>query len=220
MGKEIKIVTPTNWSAISLKKWLNLQKDLQTYGDEETSYVACLLHHLCDVKPQWIPQLETETLLNIKTDLFLFMGNNDLPLQRFITIDGVEYGFEPNLSKMKYGAYLDVIKWDTISIDENWHKLMAILYRPVKKKSMGFYDIQPYKGLKNEDKFLEVGMDVHWGALFFFVHILTDLQNDIQNYLMESQEVLPSIKLILQKSGEIIKQSSNLLEEISEPLMK
>jgi len=216
MEKEIKIVVPKNWSAITLKKWLELQKDLKAYGDEENAYVATLLHHLCGVQPQWIHQLETETLLNIKADLFSFMGKNDLPLQRIITIDGVEYGFEPNLSKMSYGAYLDIVKWDNIQIDENWSKIMAVLYRPLTKKNGKMYNIQPYKGIEEEEKFLNVGMDVHWGALFFFVHLLEDLQNDILNSLMESEELHPNIKSILQRSGEIIKQSYNLLEGISE----
>lgn len=214
--REIKIIVPKDWSAISLKKWMALQKDLELYGDEETAYVACLLHHLCNVNPQWIPQLDTETLLNIKSDLYSFIGANDLPLQRIITIDGVEYGFEPNLSKMAYGAYLDAVKWDTIAMNEHWHKLMAILYRPIVKKSGKFYTTKPYEGLVDEEKFLNVGMDIHWGALFFFVHLLTDLQNDILNSLMESQELPPNIKSILIKSGEIITQSSNLLGGISE----
>lgn len=216
MQKEIKIVVPTDWSAISLKKWLELQKDLKTYGDEETSYVACLLHHLCDVNPKWIPQLDTETFLNIKGDLFSFLGRNELPLQRIINIGGVEYGFEPNLSKMAYGAYLDIVKWDTIQIDENWHKVMSILYRPITKKKGSFYNIETYKGGGDEEKFLELGMDIHWGAMFFFVHLLTELQNATLNYLMDSEELPPSTKSILQKSGEIIKRSSNLLEGISE----
>jgi hypothetical protein len=216
MEKEIKIVVPTQWSAITLKKWLELQKDLKTYADEETAYIACILHHLCDVEPQWITQLETDTLLNIKADLFSFMGKNDLPLQRIINIDGVEYGFEPNLSRMAYGAYLDIIKWDNIQIDENWHKIMNILYRPIVKKANNLYDIEPYTGGGGEEKFLNVGMDVHWGTLFFFVHLLEDLQNATLNYLMQSEELPPNIKSILQRSGEIIKRSYNLLEEISE----
>ena len=44
----------------------------------------------------------------------MLLQKTDYPLQRNITIEGVEYGFEPNLSKMPYGAYLDISNFDTI----------------------------------------------------------------------------------------------------------
>jgi len=137
MKKEIKIVVPTQWSAITLRKYLDLQKDLKVYGENEEGYTACLMHHLCDFNLEYLSQLDTETFTHIKNDLVGFMGKTDFPLQKFITINGIEYGFEPNLSKMAYGAYLDIAKYDTFTINEDWAKIMSILYRPVIGKSAG-----------------------------------------------------------------------------------
>ena len=44
---------------------------------------------------------------------------------------------------------------------------MSILYRPVVKKQGDMYAIEPYSGNLNPQPFLNVGMDIHFGALFF-----------------------------------------------------
>jgi hypothetical protein len=209
MKQEIKITVPTQWSAIPLKKYLALQDDIKVYGENEEGYIACLMHHLCGFNVEYLAQLDTETFTHIKNDIVGFMGKTELPLQRFIKINGVEYGFEPNLSKMAYGAYLDIAKWDTFTINENWAKIMSILYRPVTSKVGSLYEIKPYDGDGKEELFLEVGMDVHFGALFFFVRLLTDLPNYILKSLMEEAEIPHNIKSILEKSGKIIPPLSN-----------
>jgi hypothetical protein len=125
-----------------------------------------------------------------------------VPLKRIITIDGVKYGFEPNLSEMEYGAYLDLQAHKEIKIDENWAKIMNILYRKVTNQIGGLYEIETYSGKDNTQKFLDIPMDVHFGAMFFFLHTLMDLLKDTQSSLMEDlSENQPSIRTILQKSG-------------------
>ena len=215
MRKEIEIKVPVNWSAVTLEQYLKLQRDVEVYGDDDVSYTATLLYHLCGVTPSMIPQLPTDTLNSIKSDLRGFMGDNDYPLQKIISINGKQYGFEPNLSTMSYGAYLDITKYETITIDKNWNKIMSVLYRPVKKKSAGLYTIEPYDSEKSEPELFDnIGMDVHFGAMFFFLRTLTDLVNDILNSLKEV-ELPPNIKSTLVKNGEVIKQLYNYQEMIS-----
>ena len=55
MKKEVKINVPTSWKSVTLRQYLKLQKDLVAYGDDDVSYTATLLYHLCGVKPHWIP---------------------------------------------------------------------------------------------------------------------------------------------------------------------
>ena len=211
MKKQINITVPTDWSAVTLKQYLKLLQDLKTYGDTDEGYAAALLHNLCAFPPKYLYSLE---------DIVGFMNKTDLPLQRFIMIDGKEYGFEPNLSNISYGAYLDISKWDTFQIDDNWAKIMSILYRQVIHKTSGLYEIKTYDGYIDDDKFLDVTMDIHFGALFFFVRLLTALPSATLNCLKEMPEVAPHIKSILAESGETIQPLSNSPEEISAILMK
>ena len=201
MKEEVKIVVPKDWSAITLRDYLKFRNDMETYKDNEDAIEAVLFHHLCKMPVEWITQLDIDTYVNIRKDLVQFLNANELPLQQFITIDGVEYGFEPNLSKMSYGAYVDISKYETMEMNDKWADMMSILYRPVKQKVGKFYDIKTYDGNIDGTKFLDLGMDIHWGTLFFLKSLLKDLSKDIQKSLMESMEIPHNIKLILERNG-------------------
>jgi len=165
--KEINIKVPTSYADITLKQYLALQKEMDNYKDDEEAMTAVMLYHLCNLDPLYLKGLAVEDYNTIKSELNSFIGNIELELQKFITIDGIEYGFEPNLSNMSYGAYSDITKYQQIQIDDNWANIMSILYRPVTKKQGDMYAIQSYTGELDEKKFLNVGMDAHFGALFF-----------------------------------------------------
>ena len=208
MIKEIEISVPTSYGDITLKKWIELQKEIKNYEGDDDAITALMLYHLCGLDPKYIKGLSMDAYKTIRTELGAFIQNVKLPLQRFITIDGVEYGFEPNLSKMAYGAYADISKFNTIGIDDNWAKIMNILYRPITKKQGEMYSIRPYTGTTDWEKFLGVPMDVHFGALFFLSNLQTSLLNSILKSSME-QEALRSIRPILEKNGEHIQQLLN-----------
>jgi hypothetical protein len=209
MEKEIKVVVPNKWSAVTLRTYLNMQKDLDSYKDNEDAMTALMFHHLCKVPIDWIQQFDIQTYTNIKSELAQFLGNVEHPLKKIITIDNVEYGFEPNLSNMSYGAYVDISKYDELAINDKWAEIMSILYRPITKKNGQYYDIAVYSGNIDSDKFLDVTMDIHFGTLFFFKDLLKDLLSDTLKSLKDLEEIPHSIKLILERSGDLIARLSN-----------
>jgi hypothetical protein len=219
MVKEVTLSIPQSYGDISLKKWLEFQKELKNYEGDADAINALMLSYLCGLDSEYIVGLSLSDYGMITNELAKFMNNTNLPLQRFITINGVEYGFEPNLSTMTYGAFADITKYNTISIDENWAKIMSILYRPVEKKIKDTYTIKPYTGNIDEKMFLELGMDIHFGCLFFFVNLSTDLLNSILKSTMQMELPL-NIKSTLAKNGELINQLLNLQTETSLKLTK
>lgn len=209
MVKELELKIPTSYADITLKKWLVLQNELKSYEDDEEATVALLLMHLCNLPVEYHTGLNVDDYTMIKNELNSFLTNHELPLQRFITIGGIEYGFEPNLSGMTYGAYLDITKFKDIQIDDNWNKIMNILYRPVDRKAGNTYAIKPYNSSVTPTDFHNVGMDVHFGALFFLYNLLTDLLKDILKSSMV-MDLAPNITPILQRSGHHMLQLLNL----------
>jgi hypothetical protein len=129
------------------------------------------------------------------------MSETKFDLQRIITIDGIEYGFEPNLSNMSYGAYLDISKYDNITIDTNWTKIMAILYRPILSKSGKLYEIKEYTGMEDDTIFLKTTMDINFGCIGFFLHLSKDLALYTLKSLKEGQEMNLLLQSIMERSG-------------------
>lgn len=207
MKKELKIEVPKDYSAITLRKYIELQNDLKTYADDEEAVLAALFWHLCNVDAYTLQKIDKQTIDKIKEQLWAFLGKSDYPLHRTVMIGEVEYGFEPNLSEMAYGAYVDISKYDAMQLDENWAKVMSILYRPVTRKLGALYDIKQYDGKIDDQLWLDVPMSVHFGTYFFFIYTSKELVIDILNSSIQMEEIPANIKLILERSGELIKQS-------------
>ena len=226
MKKEIKIKVPTDYSAINLKKYLRIQKDLDDYKDDEQAQDAFLLFNLCGITPEVARALDNDTVTSIKKDLYKLLNKQDYELQKLITIDGVEYGFEPNLSEMSYGAYLDLSKNESVSIDKDWGKSLSILYRKVVRKQGALYEIEPYnsKTIVDEKKWLDVNMDFHFGCFFFFTRIYKDLLNAIlkssREQALKQETLSPHIKQLLDISGEVINQLQSSQERTLRNLKK
>jgi len=205
---EIEIVVPNDYSAITLRQYLLLQKDIETYQGDEDATNAALFYHICGIDPKVLQQLDTEVFTKVKSQLYSFLGNINFLLKRTTTIEGVKYGFEPNLSKMAYGAYLDLTKFPTMGIYEHWPKILSILYRPIEREVGGLYTISEYKGWKEweTEKWLDVDMEFHFGCFFFFNRLYKDLSLGILNSLRKETEIPLNIKSILERSGEAINQ--------------
>ena len=216
----VKVTIPQSWDEITLETYLKYRKTIDMYkedveAEEDDKSFIIALDILCGIKPDMITQIPMDKLKIIQQDLIGFIGKADFELERFITIDNVEYGFEPNLAEISYGAYLDISKHDTISIDKNWTKIMSILYRPIVKKDKNYYEIQTYTGKEDDSVFLKTNMRVNFGCLFFFINTSKDLQRYTQKSLMAEQEILHLFKSITGKSGEGILRLLNSQTETS-----
>jgi hypothetical protein len=220
MKKQIEIKVPKDWSAVTLKEYLALKKDIDAYKDEPEALIACLFHHLCHMPLEYLQSMDIDVYTKIKDDLLAFIGKTEYPLTKFIEVGGVEYGFEPNLSQIAYGAYVDISKYNSVGIDDKWSEVMSILYRPVVSKGKTLYEIKKYEADIDAERFMNVPMDVHFGAIFFFNSLLKELLSSTLNSLMQEKALPLNIKSILEKNGNLIHHLSNLPTEISSKLMK
>jgi hypothetical protein len=205
MKQQIEIIVPTDWSAITLRKYIELTNDLKNFEGDDEAQTAALFYHLCNLEPNVLPKLDAETYLHIKDDLYSFINDNQLDLKKEILINGVQYGFYPNLSKIEYGAYVDISKYNEMGLDSKWAEVMGILYRPITKRIGSLYEVKAYDGHIDRELWLDVTMDVHFGAWFFFINLSKDLLKGILNYTKE-MGFPPNIKSILERSGEVIQQ--------------
>lgn len=116
-------------------------------------------------------------------DILIQIGkalNQEAEFKQRFKIKGVEFGFHPNLDEMQTSEYVDL---KTIGMDvENYHKVMAILFRPI-IQSDGFknYKISNYEGTKQyADVMKQMPMSIVKGAFVFFYHLSSELRKHIQ----------------------------------------
>jgi hypothetical protein len=110
---------------------------------------------------------------------------------------GRSWGFIPNLDKISTAEYLDIKLYG--SDPESYHKLLAILYRPVKKKisfrrQEDLYSIEDYDGVKYDKEMKEASLEVLFGALSFFFLLSESLKHHlISSMTAQSQKLIDSI---------------------------
>lgn len=140
----------------------------------------------------------------------LFEGEQKLIKQ--FSLNGVRYGFIPQLDEMTLGEYVDL---DTYLGDwDKMHKAMSVLYRPVTYDSGGRYQITEYKGTNDDLKLMP--LDVVLGSLLFFYRLNKELLTATLNYLSKEMEneITTDQRQRLEQSGVGINQSMALLREI------
>ena len=125
------------------------------------------------------------------TDVFSITGiisemfDTKPTLVRKFKMDGVTFGFIPNLDKISFGEYIDLDLY--LGDWENIHKAMAVLYRPIQNSYGNKYNIIPYEP-EGQEAMSNMPMDAVMSSVIFFYHLGIDLSQTMVNYLMEQEE--------------------------------
>lgn len=104
------------------------------------------------------------------------------PFQDRFTLEGIEYGFVPNLDEITIGEYIDLSTYGNSL--ETMNKVMAVLFRPViSSDSFGSYEIASYDGTKNRAEVMKrAPMNIVSGMLVFFC----DLSRELKDHILRS----------------------------------
>ena len=110
-------------------------------------------------------------------------NDDEMQFYNRFTLDGVEYGFIPNLNEISYGENKDIVSYMAEGV-ESYHKSMAVLYRPIVRTSNDTYTISEYKVPNAHESLLkEMPVSVMLGANVFFWNLTKELLQHIPNSL-------------------------------------
>ncbi len=176
-----------------LKRILNINtKELGKIKDKDVDYLINHINKLFDQEHKYIPTFN---------------------------LNGVSYGFIPNLDEITYGENKDVTSY--INEWGNMHKAMAVLFRPLKQKQGHKYLIEEYEGShKYSEVMKEMPLSVVLGAMVFFYNLTNELLNYIPNYLEKEVTKEQTKGQISPENGEAIQNYIHLLKETLQDLKK
>lgn len=214
---KVKIQVPESLREISLEQYQTYNK-INTEQNQNSNF---LLHKtieiFCNLNLQNVIKVEYNSVVKVAkmiNDLF----NQDVKLVPTFTMNGVGYGFIPDLDKITLGEYIDLD--NTLSDWNNMHKAMAVLYRPIKDTLKEKYIIEDYKGSEGAEKYKEMPLDIVMGSILFFYNLKNELLKTTLRYL--NKEAL--MKLTIQQredllgSGDGITRYIDWLEEMQPKL--
>ena len=132
-----------SWSEVKLEDWVKV-----IAAEEKIPSEAALenIKALSDIPEKLIKELSIENVAIILSHLSNVKDDADNSLQKIIKIDGVEYGFHPELSDLTLGEYADLETFLKNGINNHLPEVMAVLYRPITEKKNDVYTIEAYDG--------------------------------------------------------------------------
>jgi hypothetical protein len=219
-----KLKLPKSINDITLKDYQKYMKIYEANKDNDTTGFLDmkLIEIVCGVDlitVNKMPVDEFEAVGNYISELF----KEETPLLRRFKITGtddvtIEFGFIPNLSKISLGEYIDLDNY--LGNVEDWHKAMAVLFRPVPKQwsKKEFYNITEYEGTEKHSYIMqEMPLGIALGAMVFFYRLGMKLSIHTMNFSMkalEEMELSEEQNQLLQESMDGIKASMPSLEEM------
>lgn len=181
--------------------------------DNDTLLKMTIVSIVCELPLDKVSIISMSDINEI-ADSVLNLLNSKPPIEHF-TIDGIKFGFIPNLDAMSGAEFLDAEMYLNVDI----FKTMAVLYRPIKREKNKLYSIEKYKG---SDKYAELMQkapaSAYIGAKVFFSNLAIDLLTIIPAYTLKN--LTSSEVALLEKNGVGISQLTNSLEEIGCDLKK
>ena len=183
-GKVKKFKLISSWEEVTLEKWLKLI-DFETGSktEEATETIAAL----SNIPKQLVKELALKDVAILMSKIAELQQKQDTKLKRIIEIEGVEYGFHPDLDSITLGEYADIETFIKNGIENHLAELMAVLYRPIKEKKNDIYIIDAYDGnirLRTEEM-KKMSAEQVQSALVFFYTLGKELLGILPLYLME-----------------------------------
>jgi hypothetical protein len=215
---KLEIVIPTSLSEIKLGQYIKFLSIVEQ--NEESEFLQHkMIQIFCNVELKYIAQFKRKQIIQIVSTINNLFGNIP-PLKNKFLLNGIEYGFIPNLDDISQGEYVDLENYFNEPKDLN--RAMAVMFRPIKTKLNDSYTIEQYEGSNvYAEKMLDAPLDVVLSSRVFFYHLGNALLKSTLSYLENNQTAQNILsKHNLGNDGDGILQSMHLLKETLGDLMK
>jgi hypothetical protein len=218
-----EIVIPTTLSEIPLMNYQKFIKLVEGSNDEEL-IAQKSIEIFCGLNMQEVLKIKWSDVVGLANHFNQLFQKKTEFKTRF-KIKDMEFGFIPNLEEMSFGEYVDLDH--NIGKVETFHKAMAVLYRPITKKTKDTHEIMPYLGTDEFSGLMKYApLDIAMAASVFFYHLGNDLVQASLTSLEQEMRKNKELKTTIQNglssinSGDGIIQSMHSLKETLQSLMK
>jgi hypothetical protein len=162
--------------------------DFMAAGEDTVSQIQAIT----GLKRDDIRKIDMATIEKIVKAYAEGLKNDEKVFKQFIEIDGIKFGFHPNLKSMTFGEWLDLSELSK-NFPHQLPELMCILYRPVTAEINHQYKIEEYDSdvhLKYAPQMRKMNLANVNAALLFFSTLKNDLVNNTPEYLEQELERL------------------------------
>lgn len=201
----MRIEVPTDLTQITIGQFLKWKHASENSSEEFLPFL--LISIFCNIELNECIKIPKKQFDEILFTIGQALEQEPKHELRF-TMNGIEYGFIPNIDEIKTGEYIDL---DTY-INTDPLKAMMVMYRPIKGKFKDLYNIEDYKGTDGFEIMNDAPASVFLGAKVFFYTLSNELLMCLPSYF--NRVTTAEEKIIMEKNGAGISQLMQSLTEI------
>jgi hypothetical protein len=210
INMKVKFTIPESLADISLMQYQRYM-DIVDKEDDTNFLNLKSVEIFCNLKINNLRAIKAKDYEDILYDLGESFKSKT-PFKRTFKYNDTTFGFIPDLENISMGEYIDLETY--LGTTKDWHKAMAVLYRPVTLERDDMYLIEDYE---TADKYSDImaasPLDIYLGTQVFFYNLGRELSKHIlvssdSLMLMDSQ-----LMRILDGSGDGTAPYMHLLQE-------
>lgn len=187
------VLVPTHINDITLEQYQRFAK-INTEDQDAEFFIHKTVEIFCNVDLKLISKFPLRDARDISEEVVSVLEQN-VPFTDRFTLDGVKYGFIPDLQAMTLGEFIDLE--ESLKDAKDFHKAASVMYRPIRKEFKKLYSIEGYEASTEAHHVMKKApIGVVSAAIVFFYSIVNELLTVSQVF---SQEEKQKIQTTLEK---------------------
>jgi hypothetical protein len=195
----MKIQVPTHINDITLEQYQRFAL-INTEEQDKEFFMFKTIEIFCGVDIALVSKMRLSDAESISNEVLEVLQQN-VPFTNKFELDGVKYGFIPDLQAISLGEFIDLE--EGLSKDKDFHKAASVMFRPIVKEFGELYTIDGYEASTEMHHIMkQAPVGIISAAIVFFYNIAKELLKASQDFSSQEKAEATTIleKLNLQRN--------------------
>ena len=187
----MKIQVPTHINDITLEQYQRFAL-INTEEQDKEFFMFKTIEIFCGVDIALVSKMRLSDAESISNEVLEVLQQN-VPFTNKFELDGVKYGFIPDLQAISLGEFIDLE--EGLSKDKDFHKAASVMFRPIVKEFGELYTIDGYEASTEMHHVMkQAPVGIISAAIVFFYNIAKELLKASQDF--SSQEKAEAMTIL------------------------
>ena len=187
----MKISVPTHINDITLEQYQRFAL-INTEEQDKEFFMFKTIEIFCGVDIALVSKMRLSDAESISNEVLEVLQQN-VPFTNKFELEGVKYGFIPDLQAISLGEFIDLE--EGLSKDKDFHKAASVMFRPIVKEFGELYTIDGYEASTEAHHVMkQAPVGIISAAIVFFYNIAKELLKASQDF--SSQEKAEAMTIL------------------------
>ena len=175
----MKIQVPTHINDITLEQYQKFAL-INTEEQDKEFFMFKTIEIFCGVDIAIVSKMRLSDAESISNEVLEVLQQN-IPFTNKFELEGVKYGFIPDLQAISLGEFIDLE--EGLSKDKDFHKAASVMFRPIVKEFGELYTIDGYEASTEMHHVMkQAPVGIISAAIVFFYNIAKELLKASQDF--------------------------------------